>query len=215
VRSVASTIASACRAAHEFQAQRRAVGNRNGRSYAIGFLTPVRPWQGPHLARTLRGFGTGAESPLAMLPYVHFARWVVVDQLKTDWAGAPRRPPRLKSEYLLFTADVTAPGHDGYELPAAFLRELLVRIPAQADEVWGHCQGYPGTRRPEEFVRYFASSQLDVALYYAAYPDATVDEIREALRVRRELIRFARTHQQTDPAKLQDAYRAASGTWFP
>ena len=57
----------------------------------------------------MRSYGPGPASPLAKVPDVQFARWVIIDQLRTDWAGAPKPPPRLKSDYLLFSADVTAP----------------------------------------------------------------------------------------------------------
>src|SRR5207245_333805 len=96
-------------------------GSRDGRSYALTLLTPVRAGGTPTLAAYLHGVGVGDESPLSRLPYVHFARWVIVDQLKTDWPGAPVPPPHLKSAYLLFTASVTGPreaqappGSEGY-----------------------------------------------------------------------------------------------------
>ena len=88
---------------------RRGSGSRSARSFAVTLLTPVRAGAEGELRAYLNGLGVGDASPLTKLPYVHFARWVVIDQLKTDWPGAPVPPPRLKSQYLLFTASLTAP----------------------------------------------------------------------------------------------------------
>jgi hypothetical protein len=214
-RRIQLVLAHASEAVRSFDEARRDAANRRGRSYALNLLTPILPGHAVVLAQTLRDFGTGKQSPLARLPYVHFARWVIVDQLKTDWEGAPSRPPRLKSQYLLFTADVTAPADADYRLPLALLRDIVERLP-EADAVWGNCRGYPGRAQgPDEAVRYLAESRLDTALYFAAYPDATAGEIQAALRVRRGLTEFVQAHQEIamHPAKLQRAYLKESKRW--
>ena len=196
---------------------RRGDGSRSGSSYAVTLLTPVQRGAESRLAEHLRGLGIGAESPLARLPSVHFARWLMIDQLRSDWPGAPSPPPRLNSQYLLFTASLTAPGpREAERLPGAFLDELRTRIPAAADAIWGHCVGYPGTSEPEAFVRYLAASQLETSLFHVGYADVTVDEVRHALGVRDKLVAFARDHQgQQDMAELQRAYLGESATWSP
>lgn len=203
----------------------RGGGSRRGRSYALTLLTPICAGSEADLSAHIRGLGIGEESPLARLPYVHFARWVVIDQLKTGWAGAPDPPPRLKSQYLLFTASLTAPAEKDVtpasnryaeRLPESFLHELRSRIPDDADAIWGHCLDYPGVSDAEAFVRYLARSQLDTSLFYAGYPDVTVDEVRQVLSARDKLVAFARDHQgEQDAAQLQQAYVEESPTWFP
>ncbi len=198
-------------------------GSRSGRSYALTLLTPIRPAAEASLVAHIRGLEVGERSPLAKLPYVHFARWVVIDQLKTDWPGAPSPPPRLRSQYLLFTASVTAPAKGSAKpaekryaerLPESFLHELCARIPADVDAIWGHCLGYPGASDADAFVRYLADSQLETSLFYVGYPDVTVDEVRHALAARDELIAFAREHQgEPDAAALQQAYLQESRAW--
>jgi hypothetical protein len=216
LRDVARTVAAAW--------PPRGGGSRSGRSYAVTLLTPVRPEAARDLAAHLRGLARGADSPLAKLPYVHFARWLVIEQLKTDWPGAPVPPPRLQSPYLLFTVSLTAPDEehvrareDQYveRLPESFLHELRARIPAEVDAIWGHCFGYPGTGDAEAFVRYLAQSQIETALFHVGYPDVTVDEVRRALRLREQFIDFARDHQdERDPSRLQQAYLQESPTWL-
>lgn len=193
--------------------------NRIGCSYAVTLITPIEPGQTDDLARVLRGFGTRERSPLAELPDVHFARWVIIDQLHTDWPGAPNALPRLRSDYLLFSADVMSPAARAGELPEAFFRDLLTHIRDEVTAVWSHCRGFPGAARSEAFVSYLAGSRIDMGLYYAAYPDATVDEIRHALWVRGKLAEFVLEHQYaettaTTAAKLKHDYLQASKSWL-
>jgi hypothetical protein len=208
-RLVRLGVGKARRRGRAYRREVRDSANRRGRSYAVNLLTPILPGHEQLLIRTLEELPRGSESPLADLRYLHFARWVVVDRLKTDWEGAPSVLPCLKSQYLLFTADVTAP-EKGYRLPGDFLRDLADQ--PVAEQVWGHCRGYPGHDRLHE---YLAASRVDASLYFAAYPDATAPEIRHALSVRQALIDFAREHQTASPQQLKQAYFEASKEWFP
>jgi hypothetical protein len=203
----------------------RGGGSRSSRSFAVTLLTPVRAGAEAELSAHFTTLGVGDRSPLAKLPYVHFARWVVIDQLKTDWPGAPVPAPRLNSRYLLFTASVTAPQEDhvtpaearyAERLPDSFLYELVTRIPADADAIWRHCLGYPGISDADAFVRYLARSQLAASLFHVGYADVPVDEVRQALAARDAVVAFARDHQgEQDAGELQRAYLEESPTWSP
>ena len=126
----------AVRAVSEQRARRRAGANRSGRAYAFGSLSPILPGEWPEVARVIRRFPTGASSPLAVLPEVHFGRWVVIDELKTDWAGVPRDTPQLNSQYVLFDVDLTVPDYDDYELPRAGIWRALGWALAGAYSRW-------------------------------------------------------------------------------
>ncbi len=191
-------------------------GSRAGWSYYFTSLTPVQEGHEHNLAVQLRGLPTGRGSPLSRLDDVHLGRWLVFDDLKKmGLPGEPAHTTHLRSAYLLFTAIVTAPDdHSADALPGSLIREIAARIPDDADAVWGHCVGYPGTSPVEPFVAYLARSQLDTLLFHVGYPNVTVEHVHQAIAARDGLVGFIRKHQdEKDPAKLQQAYLEESATW--
>ncbi len=57
--------------------------------------------------------------------------------------------------------------------------------------------------------------QLDAALYFAAYGQASLNQVLTALELRDRLRAFALGAQGLDPAALQAAYRRAFGFGAP
>ena len=198
--------------------------NRNGYSYAVTLITPIVDRDHADALRTeLSKLGRRGRSPFSSIPDVQFARWVVIDQLLTEWKGAPKPPPTLKSQYLLFSADLTAPAYRANRQPESFFRDLATQIPHVCHAVWGKCRCCPDPRGdPDRFVKYLADSQINMGLYYAGFPDLTGDEIAAALKVREQLALFARDHQHemlqaAGPVahrKLQIDYENESAKWI-
>jgi hypothetical protein len=166
-------------------------------------LAPVRPGEEAELTAALDRMPRGEQSPFARLSSTHFARWVVVGEPGAEFPGAPWPARRLRMRYLLFTS--TFNGKVG-----SYLEELRVRLGAQADQVWGHCVGYPGHHDPVRFRRYLRHNSVPVHLWYAAY-QATVPEVRTALDLRDRHIAFAQQAQGMCDKQLLQAYVAHFG----
>jgi hypothetical protein len=185
-----------------------------GVTHVFTALTAVRPFHASQLGRELRVLAPAQGSPLAQLRYLQLGRWVVIDQLKSDWIGLPRRMPTLKSAYLLFTATVTVPETDAdYRFPGSLLANMRTDMGAAADKVWSHCWGYPGSQAPADFDRYFVESRILTGMHHFDYGDATVETVRDALQVHAKFASFAQTNQGQVGVKLQDAYLKASRSW--
>jgi len=186
--------------------------NRSGNSYAVSSLAPIIAGGEAALRSHLRGLTT---SPFAALPSVHFARWVVIDEMKLQWPGAPQRRTKLRSQYLLFSASVTAPdATSARDLPGSFFAEVATTIPEQADAVWRSCVSYPGADPVEGFVDYLERSLLDTLLFHVGYPDTTVHHVKKALAGRDGLAQFALTYQAvSDPEQLREDYLRESAAW--
>jgi hypothetical protein len=209
--NLSDAIAFARQAAHAITS--RDDPNRMGRSYALTLVNAIRPDRREDLLGILRDFD--AVPPMAKFEYVHFARWVIVDQLRSRFTGAPPRPSQLCSPYLLFTADMTFPAYvEDDELPGSFLTDITRRMPSAAHDVWAHCYGYPGPADDEAFVSYLAKSQVSTSLYYAAFADMTPGEISRALAGREAFIGFVREHQGDGAVALREAYEREARKWL-
>jgi hypothetical protein len=161
-------------------------------------LTPILPGEEAALSAQLTAMAEG-EDVFGRLSSTHFARWVVLDRLGADIPGRCRRTRPLRMHYLLFTCTANSSIDDQME-------ELRLRLGPEVDAVWGHCVGYPGHHRRVAFHRYLRHNSLPALQRFAAY-DASVPEIRAALKLRDRHIAFARESQGLDDADLQQAFR--------
>jgi hypothetical protein len=176
--------------------------NHNGQAGTLTVLTPILLGREEDLKACLDQLSSREPSPFQRLGKTHFARWVVIDQLVHETRSEKR--DSLKSHYLLFTAI-----HDG--APDHYLESLCTEMAPEVNEIWGHCVGYPGSADHTAFKVYFERNQLDAGLFFAAYADAPLPEVRESLAFREKLIRFAVETQDLEAGPLYEAYRKTFG----
>jgi hypothetical protein len=166
----------------------------------ISVLTPVELGQEGRLRRHLDRIRVTPQrpSPFARLDSVHMARLVVVGQVK-PYAGipAPKRP--LSMRYLLFSVVAN-------RAPDPFFEELCRACGREADGIWGHCLGYPGSANDEDFGHYMRRHLLPAQQQFKAF-DATPGQIKAALELRERHAEFAMAAQHIKtPARLQLAF---------
>ena len=169
--------------------------DRSGQAGALTVLTPIAAGAEPALREYLEGLRAGP-SPLARLSGTHFGRWVIVSDLVPD--NEPE-PDRLAGPYLLFTASFDGPLD-------AYLDELCDELAAEAQEIWGRCAGAPQPPVGAPLKAYLRAHHHTTGFFVAAYPDATVGQVRAALAQREDVIAFARAAQGMHPAHLQAAF---------
>ena len=174
--------------------------NRSGQAYGLTVMTPILDDHSSALAAVLAALGPEDASPLARVPGTHFARWVILDDVV--YQGGRQRRDALKAARLLFTSNFDGP-LDGY------LEALRTELADDADAVWGHCAGYPGRADAPAFAAYFRNHQLESALFFAAYGDQTVGQVRANVAQRTQLIEVALAAQGLEPAELQARFQAA------
>jgi hypothetical protein len=163
-------------------------GDVCGNKYAFTAFTPVRPHDVPKLRERLNNLDGTAVSPFASVPGLHFARWVVIDDV--FYQGPPQRRDSWRNAYLLTTTTT-----DGVTHP---LDALHSKIGDEADDIWGFCIGYPGRDDAAAFVRYFQRNQIRTNRFFCGYPDATLEDLRAALDVQARFVDFAYDHQSAD-----------------
>jgi len=175
-----------------------AANNICGQAYSLTVLTPIVDGHEIELADYLNRLQTGDQSPLARVRGTHFARWVVIDDVIFEGPEQGERD-HLQHPRLLFTSNF-----DGDLEP--YLEALRTDLADSADSIWSHCIGYPGTGDPDAFVRYFRHHQIDSSLFFAAYGDRTVEEVKRGLAARAKLIAFALRAQGMQAADLKSAF---------
>jgi len=168
-------------------------------------MSPVVQGQEGHLARTLRGIQQARPHPMAVLGSTHFARYVVVDSLGRGFAELGRHAP--KSTYLLFSAAFDVDRSQPDPAVAYFTDLCAPEFAPTADEVWGHCAGYPGAEQAAAFTRYLTECSLPKLLVIPGYVE-TLSEVRSALRDHRRVVDFAMRAQDMPDHALAAELRA-------
>jgi hypothetical protein len=172
------------------------MSNRAGQAYAFLAMTPIVDGEEAALRRTIEGLER--TRPFERLPRTHFARLVILD----DWLNDPAQPKQdhLRSRYLIFSATFDGP-RDTY------LDALCKQLAPVAKRIWGRCVGCPTSARGAPLKRYLVHNQIDIGFFVAAYPHATVEDVRAALARRRQIAGFAIRTQGLAAGELRDAYR--------
>jgi hypothetical protein len=178
----------------------RADHDVSGQARALSVIAPIVPGHESELARELDALPGGAQSPLAQVRGTHFARWVLIDN--PVYEGPPQRRDTWKASRLLFTSNF-----DGELEP--YLEALRTGLAERADAIWGHCAGFPGSSAAAAFATWMRAHHVPSSLFFAAYGDKTVAQVRADLAQRERLIAFALEAQGLPAAELKSRFQAA------
>jgi hypothetical protein len=172
------------------------MSNTSGQATAFMALTPIQPGSEAELRAYLEALPRDA-SPLARVSGTHFARWVIL----SDWVNDPSQPreDNLGGPYLIFTSNFDGP-LDPY------LDELCVKLAPEAREIWGRCVGCPSDATGAHLKAYLLHNKIDTGFFVAAYPHATVPQVKAAVAAREQLIAFAARAQEMRAEDLQRAF---------
>ena len=170
--------------------------NVAGHTYSLMIWTPIRPGEEDGLREHLESLDKD-DSPLARSPRTHMARWIVVPDMPVA-PGTSLRDP-LGTQYLLFTSNL-----DGDV--DSYLHELVAQIPEEAAAIWGRCVGCPQPAEGAALKAYLHRNQVDSGVAFAAYPNASVTQIKGALDKRARLIDFVVRAQEMRPAARRQAF---------
>jgi hypothetical protein len=173
----------------------------SGQARALTVLTPILERHESELTRHLNAIEGGERSPLSHVAGTHFARWVVIGDVIYEGEG---RRDHLKLGQLLFSSSFDGP-HEAY------LERLRTGLGDAADEIWQHCCGYPGSDDPAAFAGYLQAHRVRSSLFFAAYGERTVEDVRRSLATRHAVVDFALRAQSMSAAELQAAFGQAFG----
>jgi hypothetical protein len=164
-------------------------------------LAPVREDASERLRTALAALDEAPESPFALVPGTHFARFALVPALTGPRDVRYMEPGPL----LLMCADFDT----STAVWAASVCERTGGALAATLACWA---GFPGTGDAEAVAEFFALHNAAPGFTVAGHRRATVDEIRAALTLKRELRSLAVRAQveRLDPGALRDAWHAVA-----
>jgi hypothetical protein len=156
-----------------------------GTMRALTTLSPILPERLRELTARLRvvRYTPGMGRPLIQLAFVHYARWIILDWLPPahgtgGWHG-------LRWKYLVFESNYDGSQDD-------YLRTFADVVPARLAKLWGACFGFDTQTRAAPsgvggvlgaggFRAFVEQNQLGVLAFYAAYPESTAIDVRQAI----------------------------------
>jgi hypothetical protein len=177
------------------------VTNINGKAYAMNAVTPMKTWKTPILLAVffLIGVFKSAQKGLVDLSFIHFARWVVVQNNQFPRLAPEQPEEQLKYDYLLFFSNFNGTWNEYIDAFSAVLSSGL-------NLIWRWSEKFPGSVPVTAFKRYISLVQFDTDYYYTAYPYATTSDVKAAIRVDDALQEFANRAAGLTPEEFQQSY---------
>jgi hypothetical protein len=178
------------------------------------------------LRQALARFAELTPSPLAAVPGLHSARFLLLDSLAPALDGTARNAGPAEPDATVSGPLVFAFICDGYVLDV--LEEMIALAPPELEAIFAHCHRYPGASDRGACLHYLRSHRVRSAYMFrdtrqldgeAAHLHPSAREIHRALELRRAFVRFVIAHRgprpgQAQQAQLQRAFRAfRDGRW--
>ena len=179
--------------------------NRNGNAYGLTALFPVKDgaieditYQ-ERLRAYLADLPRDSKSPFARKPITHFSRFVVID--KFGFNGEPSVPDPLVSPWLLWTACFNG------DLDT-WLDDIWHSMRGELKVIFLHCVGYGCDADKHSFVRFVKRGQVTTSFLFADYPNATLEEVLDGLKLKKHFVSFMADNQAADAETLKSNFSA-------
>jgi hypothetical protein len=175
-------------------------GNVNGQASALTAIGPLR--RGPRYLKLLIGFflrryvvffREAKARPLRRLGFIHFARWVLIDEVPQAGGHRP-----IGHTYMFFESNFNG-GFDEYIDAFSYV------IPGAMEDIFGSAYNFPGPIPATPFKDFIRRHDYEADHFFSAYPQATAADVAAALELSRALTEL-RKHDG-DPWKFAVRWR--------
>ncbi|MEO9019248.1 MAG: hypothetical protein ABI314_01955 [Gemmatimonadaceae bacterium] len=136
---------------------------------------------------------------LVDLSFIHFARWVIVPRNAFPRLAESQPSEHLHYDYLMFESNFNGTWEK-------YIDAFSQVVPGGMDNIWRWSVKYPGSRPISPFLTYIRNCQYDTDYYYSAYPGASTNDIRAALRLTDEITKFVETSATLSAPEFARAY---------
>jgi hypothetical protein len=177
------------------------MSNIAGKAYAMNVITPLR-WYTAWWTRVIFwAAGTFKSTVLGLLTLslIHYARWVIIRPSQFPRLTDEQPEEELKYNYMLFFSNFNG-SWDQY------VDSFSTAIPKGLDMFWIRNIKYPKSVPMLPFHRYITANQIWTDYYYNAYPMASSNDVKSAMKVRNSLLQFAGNAETASETEFQEKY---------
>lgn len=180
------------------------MSNIAGKSYAMNVVTPIKRWMTPINKLIFWFVGTryGARALLGLLTLslIHYARWVILRPRDFPRLSPHQPEENLKHTYMFFFSNFNGSWDQYVDSFSSSISEGL-------DLLWYRNIRWPKSLPMLPFHRYITDNQVWTNHYYNAYPMASSNDVKSAMRVKQRLIAFAAETRGCSPDDFTARYR--------
>jgi len=170
--------------------------NAYGNGYGLTALLPIVAGREDDLEAHLASLDP-LDSPFGRVPQAHFTRLLVIRDLV--YQGPPQIPESLDRSYLIYTSSF-----DGK--PDRYLQDVARLAGDEAAAVFAHTVGFPGLADVGAFAGWIMKHKRDNGYVLTPWPFASVQDVKEGLRVQKGFGQLVEGARDMDDAELQAAF---------
>ncbi|MEE8058141.1 MAG: hypothetical protein V3T17_09935 [Pseudomonadales bacterium] len=178
------------------------MSNVAGKAYAMNVLTPL-PWYKTFINKiyfkAVTTVAKGSIKGLITLSLIHFARWTIIGPKDFPRLSKSQPKEKLKYAYMLFNSNFNG-SWDQY------VDSFSSAIPSGLNLFWQGSLKYPKSVPFTPFRDYIRYNQIDTDYYYSAYPMASSNDVKAAIRTRKALLDFVTETKDMDADKFKAHY---------
>ena len=138
-----------------------------GKISALTAISKIKDGHAADLRATLQRLSDAGGGAISGLGTIHMVRWVIFDN----------------ETRLLFATNFDGDVED-------YMRDFALKAPQGIDAFWGHCEDYPGAENYEKLRDYILGCAIETTGYYVAYPESTVQDILQAVALKKKVADF-------------------------
>ena len=177
------------------------MSNIAGKAYAMNVITPLRWYTAWWTRLIFWAAGTFKSTVLGLLTLslIHYARWVIIKPSQFPRLADEQPKEELKYNYMLFFSNFNG-SWDQY------VDSFSSAIPKGLNMFWVLNIKYPKSVPMLPFHRYITANQIWTDYYYNAYPMASSNDVKSAMRVRQSLLQFSGNAETASETEFQEKY---------
>ena len=181
------------------------MSNVAGKSYAMNTLTPLKwytAWINKVIFRGARlPVFSRALNGLITLSLIQYSKWAIVKPTQFPRLHPSQPKENLKYSYMFFFSNFNGSWEQ-------YVDSFHMAIPSGLDLFWRKNLRYPRSVPLHHFHAYINYNQIWTGHYYNAYPSASSNDVKAAMKIKSRLRDFVEISKDATPDEFMTKYNA-------